>query len=323
MPSEIYDVAIIGCGPAGLMAAVYTGRAQLKTIIFGDHTKGNLYKSHIIANYFGFDGPITGPDLTMKGVEHAKKFGTETMINEIVDLRINPDSTFTLKDDAKQEYQARTVIIATGQSYALSGIKNEKELTGKGVSYCVICDGFFFKNKNVVVIGSGNYAAEEALQLTNYTKNITILSHGKDFIFSAEMKKDLEAAGIKTQKTVRIKEITGSPSGVNAPGGAPAVSPAKAEKLVFTDGSEMPVEGVFMAVGVAGATAFAKKLGLEMTSNYIKVDLDGNTNIKGLYAAGDCTGSPPQVASSVGNGCNAALSAIKLLRGSRVYIDYN
>ncbi len=303
----MYDVAIIGSGPAGLMAAVYTARAQLKTILFGDYRKGNLYKSHLIANYFGYPEPISGPELALKGVEHARKFGTEILEKEIVDLKINEDGTFTLKDNQKIEYSSRTVIIATGQSYVLSGIKNEQELTGKGVSYCVICDGFFFRNKKVVVIGSGNYAAEEALQLLNYTKNITVLSHGKEFSFSPEMQQDLEKAGVICQKTVRIKEIAGE---------------GKAEKLILTDGTIMDFEGVFMAVGVAGATAFAKKLGLEMNANYIRVDLDGKTNITGLFAAGDCTGSPAQVASSVGNGCNAALSAIKLLRGAKVYIDY-
>ncbi len=310
----MYDIAIIGCGPAGLMAAVYTSRAQLKTVIFGDYKKGSLYRSHTIANYFGFPESITGPELVMKGIDHAKKFGTELIEHEIVDIRLNPDGTFTLKSDQQIEFQSKTVIIATGQSYALSGIKNELELTGKGVSYCVVCDGFFFRNKKLVVVGNGNYAAEEALQLLNYTKEITVLSHGKDFVFSPEMQKEISTSGIQLQKTVRIKEITDSTG--NA-------TPQKAEKIIFTDGSELITEGVFMAVGVAGATAFAKKLGLEMNNNYIKVDFDGKTNIPGLFAAGDCTGSPAQIASSIGNGCNAALSAIKLLRGSKVYIQYN
>lgn len=303
----IYDVAIIGCGPAGLSAAIYASRAQLKTIIFGDHKKGNLYRSHIIANYFGFPQPISGPDLTMLGLEQAKKFGTEHFLQEIVDLKIHDNNIFTLKDDRQKEYKSKTVIIATGQSYALSGIKNEKELTGKGVSYCVVCDGFFFKNKNVVVVGNSSYAGEEALQLLNYTKNITILSHGKQFDFSEEISRQLQSSPVQLKTTVRIKEI----SGMN-----------RAEKIIFSDGAEMQTEGIFMAVGVAGATAFAKKLGLELNNNYIKADQDGHTNIQGLFAAGDCTGSPAQVASSVGNGCNAALSAIKLVRGLKIYIQY-
>ncbi len=308
MEPTLYDVAIIGCGPGGLSAAIYTARAQLKTVVFGDYKKSNLYKSHIIANYLGFPEPVTGPFLAEKGVEHAKKFGAELVSNEIVHLSMHEDGTFHLKDDKKATYNAKTVIIATGQSYALSGIKNEKELTGKGVSYCVVCDGFFFKGKNVVVIGNGNYAGEEALQLLNYTKNITILSHGKEFEFSREMKKDLEENNITLQKTPRIKEITGI---------------GRAEKLILSDGAEIETHGVFMAVGVAGATAFAKKLGLEMENNYIRVNHDGKTNIPGIFAAGDCTGSPPQMATSVGNGCNAALSAIRLLRGAKIYIQYN
>jgi len=315
------EVAIIGCGPGGLSAAIYTSRAQLKTIVFGDYKKSNLYKSHIIANYLGFPEPVTGPFLAEKGVEHAKNFGTEIVTSEIVHLSVNEDGTFLLKDDKKQHYTAKAVIIATGQSYALSGIKNEKELTGKGVSYCVVCDGFFFRNKNVVVIGNSNYAGEEALQLLNYTKNITVLSHGKEFDFTDEIKKDLEANNITLQKTVRIKEITSKNPGHVING---VLTPdAKAEKLILTDGGEIETHGVFMAVGVAGATAFAKKLGLEMDNNYIKADHGGKTNIPGIFAAGDCTGSPAQMATSVGNGCNAALSAIKLLRGAKMYIQYN
>jgi len=308
MAENLYDILIIGAGPAGFSAAIYGSRSQLKTVIFGDETKGNLYKSHIIANYFGFPKAPTGPELTALGMEQAKQFGTEHIGTEIVDLKFNDDGTFTAKDHAQKEYHSKTVIIATGQSYALSGIKNEKELTGKGISYCVVCDGFFFKNKKVVVIGSGNYAGEEALQLLNYTKDITILSHGREFNFSPEIKAALEGSNIQMQKTVRIKEINGN---------------GKAEKLILTDGTEMAFDGYFMAVGVAGAISFAKKMGLELNNNYIKVDLDGKTNIPGLFAAGDCTGSPPQVASSVGNGCNAALSAIKLIRGLKVYIQYD
>jgi thioredoxin reductase (NADPH) len=241
--------------------------------------------------------------------------------NEIVHLSVNDDGTFNLKDDQKKHCTAKTVIIATGQSYALSGIKNEKELTGKGVSYCVVCDGFFFRDKNVVVIGSGNYAGEEALQLLNYTKNITILSHGKEFTFSHEIKKDLEANNITLQKTPRIKEITGNGSWLRPDGSLSET--AKAEKLILSDGAEIETHGVFMAVGVAGATAFAKKLGLEMDNNYIRANHDGKTNIPGIFAAGDCTGAPAQMATSVGNGCNAALSAIKLLRGAKMYTQYN
>jgi thioredoxin reductase (NADPH) len=303
MNNDIYDVLIIGCGPAGLSAAVYTARA-----VFGDIKKGNLYKAHIIENYLGFPEPISGPELCKKGVKHAKKFRVEIIENEIVDIKIQKKEEFILKDNTGDFYRGKTIIIATGQSYALGGIKNEKKFTGKGVSYCVTCDGNFFRNKNVVIIGNGDYAAEEALQLLNYTKKITILSHGKDFDFSKNMNKKLRENKIQKRKTARITEISGR---------------EKVEKLIIMGGEEIPAEGVFIAVGVAGVTAFAKKLGLEMDNNYIKTDKQGCTNIPGIFAAGDCTGAPPQMASSVGGGCNAALSAIKSLRGLKAYIDYN
>ena len=142
----------------------------------------------------------------------------------------------------------------------------------------------------------------------NYTRDIRILSHGKKFIFSPEYQEQLERSNIKAIATERIKEISGND---------------KVEKLILGSGEEIYAEGIFMAIGTAGAIAFAKKLGLETVNSYIKVDSDGKTNIKGLFAAGDCTGSPAQVSTSAGNGCNAALSVIKLLRGLRAYIQYD
>lgn len=308
-----YDLAIIGAGPAAMSAAIYGSRGQLKTIFFGDETRSNLYKSHIISNYFAFPEDPTGPFLTELGLKHALRFGAEHKRNQIVDLSLLEDGSFQLKDNQKNIYVSKTVIIATGQSYVLSGIKGEQEFTGKGVSYCVTCDGFFYKNKSVVIIGNGDYAAEEALQLLAFTKNIRILSHGKEFLISSELLADLEKNKIELIKTPRLTQIEGESIASRIVASSP-----------LPDGTTtVNADGYFMAIGVAGAVAFAKKLGLEMEGSYIKTDKEGRTNIKGLLAAGDCTGSPPQVASSVGSGCNAALSAIKLVRGLNVYIQYN
>lgn len=303
-----YDLAIIGAGPAGMSAAIYGSRGELKTIMFGDETKSNLYKSHIISNYFAFPNDPSGPTLVALGLKHATRFGAEHLKNEIVDFKILDNNQFELKDANQNIYQSKTVIIATGQSYALSGIQHEQELTGKGVSYCVTCDGYFFKNKKVVVVGNGNYAAEEAIQLLSYTTDITILSHGKKFAFNDQWKKELANQKIKIIETPYLKIIQGE---------------QKVQNIKDIQGNLYKAEGVFMAVGTAGAISFAKKLGIETTKNYIKVDSEGKTNIMGLYAAGDCTGSAPQVAVSVGLGCNAALSCIKLIRGLKIYIQYN
>ncbi|MBD3328763.1 NAD(P)/FAD-dependent oxidoreductase [Candidatus Peregrinibacteria bacterium] len=301
----MYDVIIIGPGPAGLSAAVYTSRAQLKTLVFGNPQKSNLYKSHIIANYFGFPKDISGPDLTELGLIQAKKFGVEMTETEITDI-IKQEDFFIVKDDRLQEYKSKTVIITTGQSFALSGIKNEKELTGNGVSYCVNCDGFFFKNKEVAVIGSGNYAAEEALQLTNYTKDITIYTHGKTVDINIKMKEELKKHQIELIETERITSFQKNNDKIT----------------IELPQKKYETNGVFMAVGTAGAVSFATKLGLEMDKNYIRVDTENRTSVNGIFAAGDCTGTAPQVAISVGSGCNAALSAIKFIRNLSYYIQY-
>lgn len=309
----IYEVVIVGAGPAGYSAAIYTARAGLSTLLFGQAEKGNLYKAHLIGNYFGVAGNPSGSSLLETAEQQLIELKGEHRSEEIVGLTAGGDGTFELRDNSGGDWQARTVIIATGQSYLLAGITGEKEFTGRGVSYCVTCDGFFFKNRPVVVVGSSDYAAAEALELLAYTKNVTILSHGKPPVFSPNFAEKLRQAGIAVLTTPRIASFGGED---------------KLEKVVFseplTDGTvEMSAEGAFMAVGMAGANSFSQKLGLEMEGNSIKIDREGRTSLPGLFAAGDCTGSPAQVAVSVGSGCVAALSAIKLLRGVDAYTQYN
>lgn len=308
----IYDTAIIGAGPAGYSAAIYTARAGLKTILFGDPAKGNLYKAHVVANYFGLAGDPSGADILQAAETQIRTLEVEHLINEIVDLATK-DGVFNLRDNSNIEYQAKAVILATGQSYVLAGIKGEQDFTGRGVSYCVTCDGFFFKDRPVVVIGNSDHAAAEALELSDYTKQVTILSHGKALQFSPKLQEQLEAKQIKCLATPRVDSFEGKD---------------KLEKLIFNeplaDGTkEMPAEGAFMALGMAGANAFAQKMGIAMKGSYIQIDAEGKTSISGLLAAGDCTGSPPQAAASVGSGCIAALSTIKLIRGLNTYIQYN
>lgn len=309
----IHDTAIIGAGPAGYSAAIYAARADLSTLLFGDHSKGNLYKAHIVGNYFGLSGGPAGATILEAAEHQIKELKVEHLFREIVDIKVAADGGFILKDNLGEEYRTKTVILATGQSYLLAGIKGEKEFTGRGVSYCVTCDGFFFKDRSVVVIGNSDHAAAEALELLSYTKKITILSHGKPLQFSAPFAEQLQASHIAIIETPRLASLEGK---------------EKLEKLIFTtplaDGTtEIQAEGAFMAIGTAGANAFAQKLGVEMNGSYIKVDSEGHTNVPGLFAAGDCTGSPAQVAVSVGSGCIAALSTIKLVRGLNTYIQYN
>lgn len=313
-----YDTAIIGAGPAGYSASIYSARAGLTTVLFGDPAKGNLYKAHIIGNYFGAADKPSGATLLGAGEKQIMELQANHVINEIIDLAIIDGQEFDagrfrLRDNDNNEYLAKTVILATGQSHPLSGIRGEKEFAGRGVSYCVDCDGFFFKGRPIIVIGNTDHAAAEALALTDYTKLVTIISHGKRFEISAILKAELEKRGVKLLETARVTEFIGN---------------QQLEKLCLqepmADGkTELAAAAVFMAVGMAGATVFAQKLGLAMKGNYIEVDRNSQTSVPGLFAAGDCTGLPPQAAASVGSGCIAALSAIKLIRGLNNYYQYN
>lgn len=307
----MYDVIIIGAGPAGFSAAIYTARAGLKTILFGILKNSNAYKAHIIENYWGYEKSIAGPFLMEQGKAQAVRFGTEFVEREILAVVQNQDGTCTATDTERVKYTAKTIIICSGLGFKPSGIKNEQQLTGKGVSFCVTCDGYFFKGKHVAVIGNANFAGEEALQLLTYTPDVTILSHGKDFSFSPKMQEGLLKNGVKLLKTPKITEFFGKDT---------------LEKMKCADGSEFIFDGVFLALGIATAGDFANKLGVLRTgpqNAFIVADpRTGATNVKGVYAAGDCTGGNAQAAKSAGEGCNAAISAIKFLKGVAAYVDY-
>ena len=311
MQNKMYDAVIIGAGPAGWSAAIYTARASLKTLLIGILANSNAYKAHIIENYFGFK-QVTGPLFMEAGKKQALHFGTEFVEREVVDVKQNSDGTFTVTDTQRESFSAKTVIICSGLGFKPSGIKNEQPLIGKGISFCVTCDGFFFKGKHVAVVGNTNYAGDAALQLLTYTPDVTILRHGRDFSFSPKICEGLEKNNVKVLKTPKVSEFIGAD---------------KLEKLKFADNSETVFDGVFIALGIASASDFANKLGIQRTgpqNAFIVADpRTGETNVKGVYAAGDCMGGNAQAAKSAGEGCNAAISVIKLLKGVAAYVDYS
>ena len=298
----MYDIIIIGCGPAGLSAAIYTARSQLKTLVLGTLENSMLWKAHFIQNYFGVE--FEGKDMLEKGMDQAKKLGAELIEAEVVGAK-GKDGSFTVTTEDNKEYEGKTIIIATGTACASAGIKGEQELTGKGVSYCAICDGFFYKGKKIAVVGNGNYAAHEAIELLSFTKDIVVFSQGKDWEMSPEFKKALENKKVKLRKE-KIAEFKGK----------------KALESISIDGKEEKFDGVFVALGSASALSFAQKLGVKMQGSTIVIDRNGNTNVKGVFAAGNCTGCYPQVAVDVGEGAAAGLSAIKLVKGTEMHVDY-
>ena len=190
----------------------------------------------------------------------------------------------------------------------MSNIKNEKELTGKGVSYCVVCDGLFFKNKKVAVIGSKNLVAGESLELLTYTKDITIFTNGREPEISEALMSEIKKSKIKIRKEKVIEFQPGSKGTL--------------EYVNFSDGNKERFDGVFIALGTTSAFSFAARLGLEVFDSNLKVDKEAKTNINGIWAAGDCTGSNAQAVVSAGQGCDAAISIIKYFKGKNVYVDY-
>ena len=284
----MYDVIIIGGGPAGISASLYTKRGNLKTLVLYE-TKSNLEKANEIENYYGFSNGISGKDLYEKGIEQAKNIGVTVIKEEAISIDMT-DKGFKVTT-IKSRYETKTVILATGSKKYKPNVKGIEVFEGKGISYCAICDGFFYRNKSVTVLGNGDYAISETNDLINITKDITILTNGQ------------EAPNVRNDKikidTRKIQEISGQD---------------KVEKIIFEDGKDIKTDGIFIAQGVAGSVDFAKKLGAITNKNTIEVNKNMETNIRGLYACGDCTGGILQVSKAVYEGTVAGLQAIKYIK---------
>lgn len=286
----IYDVIIIGAGPAGISAGLYTQRANKKTLIIYNE-KSSLEKASKIENYYGFPNGISGKELYQNGIMQAKNLGIELKKEEVIKIE-KIKETFEVST-SNRKYISRNVILATGNKKNTPDIKGIKELEGKGISYCAICDGFFYRDKNVVVIGSGNYAVSETNDLINITKEITILTNGKET-------PEIRAENVKINDK-EIREIRGE---------------EKAEEIEFTDNSRIKTDGIFIAEGIAGSSEFAKKLGIITKNNKIIVNEKMETNVPGIYACGDCTGGLLQISKAVYEGTIAGLEVIKYLKNN-------
>lgn len=281
----MYDVIIIGAGPAGISASLYTKRANLNTLIIYNETS-DLQKANKIENYYGFEGGISGEELYKTGIKQADKLGVELLNEEVTKIEYG-DKGFKVTT-AKKEYITKIVILATGNKKNSPKIKGIEEFEGRGVSFCAICDGFFYKNKNVAVLGNGNYAISETNDLINITNKVSILTNGGE---APEFRADNVDVISK-----QIREVRGTD---------------KVEEIEFEDDSVLKTDGIFIAEGVAGSTEFAKKLGILVDKNRIIVNENMETNIKGIYACGDCTGGLLQISKAVYEGTKAGLQAIK------------
>ena len=283
----MYDVVIIGSGPAGISASLYTLRANLKTLIVGSIEKSAMYKAHKIDNYYGFEEGISGGELLVSGKNQALRLGAEFLEDEV--LSIGLDEVFRLKTSNK-EVLAKSVLLATGQVRKKADIKNLDEFEGKGVSYCTTCDGFFYRDLEVGVVGSGDFALEEARTLLDFTDKVTIFTNGKEW--------NDETCEFKVN-TAKISNLLGGDF---------------VSEILFEDGSKQNIDGVFVAGESASGADFANKMGIDFFDNAIKVDNNQQTNIKGLFAAGDCTGGFKQIATAVGQGALAGKNMISFIK---------
>ena len=282
------DVVILGSGPAGISAALYTARAGLSTLVVG-RGGGSLEKTGNIENYYGFPEPVPGKVLIKNGIGQAKRLGVDIIEDEVVG--ISYDGNFSVKTKSK-DYSAPFVIMATGSSRNTPKIGGIKEFEGKGVSYCAVCDGFFYRKKEVAVLGCGEYAQHEASELAPIVGKVTVLTNGDEP--SAEFPPEME---INKKKISSLEGENGVLKSVR-----------------FSDGTSLAISGLFVAVGVAGSTDLAKKLGAETSGAYIVTDENKRTNIPNLYAAGDCTGGLLQVSKAVCDGAIAGTSIVKEFR---------
>lgn len=278
-------LVIIGKGPAGISAALYAVRGGLDvTIVAKDG--GALQKADKIDNYYGFDGGISARKLLEDGENQARTLGVQFVTDEVVGVEF-AESGFAVKTLSK-DLEANAVVLACGTSRNVPPIENIEKFEGRGVSYCAICDGFFFRKKKVGIIGSAGYAKSEYGVLKNIIDDVTILTDGKQPSFDSLPFTDK-----------KIKSFEGG---------------EKLEEVVFEDGTSEKYDGVFVACGSAGAFELAKKLGLEIDGNKIVTDDKRATNIPGVYAAGDCVKGLQQIAKAVYDGMLAGTQAIQYLK---------
>ncbi len=295
----MYDVIIIGSGPAGLTAAIYTTRANLKTLIIAGQTwGGQLMLTTEVENFPGFPEGIEGPELMPRMRKQAEKFGAEIVEENFVSGEFL-QSPFTVKTE-ENSYQGKSVIIATGADTKWLGIPGERELIGRGVSSCAPCDGPFFKEKNIIVAGGGDSAMEEALVLTRFAASVTLV-HRRDTFRASQIMLDRVKKNpkIKLLLNKKISEVLGKDH----------VTGVKLIDSVSGEATEMPIDGIFVAIGHMPNSKVFQGIDTD-DKGYIKVHDHYKTNIDGVFVAGDVHDrSYRQAVTAAGFGCAAALEA--------------
>lgn len=283
-------VIIIGAGPAGISAALYAVRANMDPLVINSGI-GALEKAEKIENYYGMEHPVSGKELFEKGIEQAKTLGVRILEAQV--LGIGGFDTFQVKTTAG-DFETISVILATGSKRKAPVIPGLKEFEGKGVSYCAVCDAFFYRGKDVAVLGNSDFALHEAEELAPVAGSVTIYTDGKKPEFSKEVP--------FTVNTMKIQSVEGDTT----------VSGLRLEQNIE---DFAPADGIFVALGTAGSAEMARQMGAALTEKgNIMVNDKMESTIPGIFAAGDCTGGLLQVSKAVYDGAQAGLSAIQYVR---------
>ncbi len=287
--NTLQKLIIAGAGPAGISAALYAVRAGITPLIL--YKDAARWKKAVkIENYYGFSHPISGKQLYENGLLQIQALSVPTLQEELLSIEYDGDY---LIHTALHTFRAKSVILATGTKRNTLALKELKKYEGNGISYCAVCDGFFYRQKEVAVLGNGPYALHEARVLEPLAKKVTILTNGTEPAFAAE---ELGSIRVEEKKILSARGDT------------------SLSHLEFEDHTLFPLDGLFVALGTADSTDIARKLGLFMEDNHILIEKDTSTALPGLFAAGDCTGGLLQISKAVYEGALAGTKAVDYLR---------
>ena len=301
---DLYEILIIGGGPAGLTAGIYGSRSKRDTLIIEKLLPGGqVGLTDIVENYPGFPEGIEGPELVKKMEAQAKKFGTEIITDEIIDLKLEEEEKEVISRSGS--YRTKTIIIASGATQRKLGVPGEKEFTGRGVSYCATCDGAFFEGQEIAVVGGGDTAVQEAIYLTQFAKKVTII-HRRDKLRASKI---LQERAFKNEKIDFLWD-----SVVTEIMGDKRVEKIKVKNVKRGEEKIIEKNGIFIYIGLVPNTSYLKgKIKLDQ-NGYVITDENMRTSIEGVYAAGDVrTKSLRQIVTATADGAQAAMSAVEYL----------
>lgn len=303
--NEKKDVVIIGAGPAGIQAAIHAVRKKCDVLLLGRIERSALYSAHV-ENYACVEGVKTGEEMLEAGIDQVKRFGATVMDDDVLKVHFQ-DEGFGLDLESGVSISTRTIIFANGTSRKKLKVPGEKELFGKGVSYCVDCDANFYRNATVAVVGNASAAIDGAMTLTGYASKVYLVN--QELVASQELLDKLQESTVETVNGTWVSEIQGEDA---------------VQALVLENGDQLSLDGVFIELGAKGAMELALELGIQLdmdTMSHIETNKKTETNVAGVYAAGDITGHPYQMAKAVGEGCVAGMEAAnfskKQKRGER------